>query len=130
MLATNRFVFLILILSQLNCQNPGKLHVVTDMPVSLKEESGIVAFDKTSVWIVEDSGNHDKIYKVDFNGDILKEFKVKNAKNTDWEDLTKDKKGNLYIGDFGNNYNIRKDLTILSYPILTWKKGIKLMRRK
>jgi hypothetical protein len=28
--------------------------------------------------------------------------------NIDWEDITKDKDGNLYVGDFGNNDNERK----------------------
>jgi sugar lactone lactonase YvrE len=32
--------------------------------------------------------------------------------NIDWEDITKDKDGNLYVGDFGNNDNERKDLCI------------------
>ncbi|MBL4568368.1 MAG: hypothetical protein JKY69_01440, partial [Flavobacteriaceae bacterium] len=39
-------------------------------------------------------------------------LKIK-AKNNDWEDLTKDHKGNIYIGDFGNNRNKRKNLAIL-----------------
>lgn len=36
-----------------------------------------------------------------------------NAPNTDWEDLTMDDKGNLYIADVGNNLNERKDLCVL-----------------
>ncbi|NNE01813.1 MAG: hypothetical protein HKN52_01505, partial [Eudoraea sp.] len=34
----------------------------------------------------------------------------------DWEDLAKDDKGNLYIGDFGNNNNDRTDLVIYKIP--------------
>ena len=125
-----RFIFLVLILCQVNCQNPGKLHVVADMPSSLKEESGMVSFNKESVWIVEDSGNKDHIYEVNFNGEIVKDFEVKNGKNHDWEDLTKDKKGNLYIGDFGNNYNDRKNLTILKLPNPETEKGSKIDAEK
>jgi hypothetical protein len=32
--------------------------------------------------------------------------------NTDWEDLAQDRSGALYIGDFGNNRNQRRDLAI------------------
>ena len=45
-------------------------------------------------------------------GEIIRELAI-NAKNHDWEDLTSDKNGNLYIGDFGNNYSKRKNLAIL-----------------
>jgi sugar lactone lactonase YvrE len=30
---------------------------------------------------------------------------VENAENNDWEDITKDIHGNIYVGDFGNNDN-------------------------
>jgi hypothetical protein len=43
---------------------------------------------------------------------ILKTVQLKNTNdckyNIDWEDITKDKDGNLYVGDFGNNDNERK----------------------
>jgi hypothetical protein len=46
---------------------------------------------------------------------ILKMVQLKNTNdckyNIDWEDITKDKDGNLYVGDFGND-NERKDLCI------------------
>ena len=126
MLSNYRFLLIFLLLGQVNCQNPGKLHVVANMPTSLKEESGMATFDEESVWVIEDNGNHDKIYKVDFNGDIVKELKVKNAKNHDWEDLTKDKKGNLYIGDFGNNYSRRNNLVIYKLPNPDTEKGDKI----
>jgi hypothetical protein len=82
----------------------------------LDENSGIVTFSGSTIWLIEDNGNPDEIYQVDLKGNLLKELKVKNAKNKDWEDLTKDKKGNLYIGDFGNNSNDRKDLVIYKLP--------------
>ena len=130
MLSDFRFVLLTLLLTQVNCQNPGKLHVVADMPSSLKEESGLATFDSKSVWVVEDSGNHDKIYKVDLEGYIVKEFEVKNAKDHDWEDLARDNKGHLYIGDFGNNFNIRKNLVIYKLPNPENEKGDKIDAEK
>src|SRR5690606_28922640 len=40
-------------------------------------------------------------------------LKISDQENTDWEDLSQDKNGNLYIGNFGNNDNNRQDLRIL-----------------
>jgi len=79
--------------------------------LSLKEVSGI-EYINGSLWALEDSGNKNSIYKLDAKGKIEEEIVIGNAKNTDWEELTSDKEGNLYIGDFGNNDSERKDLTI------------------
>ena len=62
--------------------------------------------------MLNDSGNRPIIYGVDTKGKIIREVIVK-AKNNDWEDITSDKEGNLYIADFGNNNNKRRDLKIL-----------------
>lgn len=59
-----------------------------------------------------DSGNSPKVYGLNQKGTIIKELKI-DSKNKDWEDLTSDKNGNLYVGDFGNNENKRKKLSIL-----------------
>ncbi len=98
------------------CTNYGQLQVITDLPEKLDENSGIVQFDEKSIWVIEDNGNGDNIYKVGVDGKLLKEFEVKNAKNDDWEDLTSDNKGNLYIGDFGNNSNDRENLVVYKLP--------------
>ncbi|WP_299529634.1 hypothetical protein [Ulvibacterium sp.] len=99
-----------------SCSNYGQLTFIAELPKKLDENSGIAMFSETTLWLIEDSGNPDEIYQVDLKGNLLKKLKVKNAKNKDWEDLTKDKKGNLYIGDFGNNSNDRKDLVIYKLP--------------
>ncbi|MEZ0005877.1 WD40 repeat protein [Flavobacterium sp. 28YEA47A] len=81
--------------------------------LSLKEASA-VAVSKVSnlIWVAEDSGNKNKIYGLAADGKITHTVTLENAKNVDWEDLTADEEGNLYVGDFGNNDNIRKDLCI------------------
>jgi len=84
----------------------------------------------STLWLVEDRGNDDDIYKVDFNGNLLKELNVDNAKNHDWEDLAEDKDGNIYIGDFGNNSNKRKDLVIYKIPNPEFEKGKKIDAEK
>lgn len=103
------FTFLLLI----SYQNYGQLKVVTDLPKTLKEVSGIqVVPNSDLIWMLNDSGNSPKLYGVSKKGKIKKEVKIQ-AKNHDWEDITTDRKGNIYIADFGNNMNKRKNLVIL-----------------
>ncbi|MEW2920285.1 hypothetical protein AB1A65_02380 [Muricauda sp. ANG21] len=107
------FLFLILVVAQACAQKThyGKLNHLGDFPSKLKEVSGM-AIHSGDIWVAEDSGNKDRIYKIDKKGSITKSLKIDHAKNEDWEDLAMDIEGNLYIGDFGNNANLRKNLTI------------------
>lgn len=88
---------------------PTKLKEIASL--SLKEVSGI-EYVNGKLWALEDSGNKNKIYNIADNGGVAKEITITNATNTDWEDMAADKEGNIYIGDFGNNNNDRKDLAI------------------
>jgi len=103
------FTFLFLI----SCQNFGQLSFLADLPKDLKEVSGNeIIRNSNLIWMLNDGGNESKIYAVSEEGKIKREVYIKN-KNHDWEDLTSDEKGNIYIGDFGNNLSKRKNLTIL-----------------
>ncbi|WP_299062687.1 hypothetical protein [uncultured Polaribacter sp.] len=96
-----------------SCQNFGKLQLIASLPNDLEEVSGTEIVAKSDlIWMLNDSGNKSKIYGVTQKGKIKKELTIK-AKNNDWEDLTSDDKGNIYIGDFGNNECKRKNLVIL-----------------
>lgn len=96
-----------------SCQNFGQLKMLGDLPNSLKEVSGNEYVAKTnSFWVLEDGGNSSKIYQLSLKGEIIHVLDIK-KKNNDWEDIASDKKGNLYIGDFGNNDSYRKNLKIL-----------------
>lgn len=93
--------------------NQDSAKVITDLPKALYEVSGTEIIPHSNlIWMLNDGGNSSKIYGLNEKGTIKKELKI-DAKNHDWEDLTSDKEGNLYIGDFGNNANKRKNLTIL-----------------
>jgi hypothetical protein len=97
----------------LSCHSSGKLTILTDLPKVLKEVSGTETIKGSElIWMLNDGGNLPKLYGVSKKGKIQKEIYIK-AKNNDWEDLTSDNDGNLYIGDFGNNLNKRKNLVIL-----------------
>ena len=83
------------------------------LPKQLKEISGIIYTKSSQLsWVLEDSGNANEIYALDSQGKLQKTITISQTANVDWEDLTKDKEENLYIGDFGNNANDRKDLAI------------------
>lgn len=99
----------------LACQNASE--TITELyrlPKKLKEVSGIIYTEKDNLfWTLEDSGNPNKIYGLNVeNGTVEQTITIENTLNVDWEDITKDPVGNLYIGDFGNNDNLRKDLCI------------------
>lgn len=79
----------------------------------IKELSALEYLPQTkTLWGLEDSGNKNKIYKLDKGGKTLSAITITNIANIDWEEMTSDGEGNLYIGDFGNNDNTRKDLAI------------------
>ena len=122
----NRFLTILVLGLLVSCSNYGQLTFIAKLPKKLDENSGIVTLEDNKVWIIEDNGNKDEIYEVNLKGQLLREFKVKNAKNRDWEDLTKDAGGNIYIGDIGNNDNKRKNLVVYQIPDPTKEPGGKI----
>lgn len=106
--------FLILLISLISCaQQPAVLELEFEIPSDLSEVSGMVHNSDGSFWMLQDSGNANILYKINESGQLIQELTLNNHKNTDWEELTSDAFGNLYVGDFGNNKNTRKDLKIL-----------------
>ncbi|MGO4894238.1 hypothetical protein [Flavobacterium sp. W21_SRS_FM6] len=82
------------------------------MDPKLREISGI-EFDKHQrLWAINDGGDEPKLYRLNKNGRVEKEILITNAKNIDWEDMTQNKSGHFFLGDFGNNDNQRRWLTI------------------
>lgn len=107
-----------------SCQKTNsQMEVLCKLPKKLKEVSGIQKSTENSFYAIEDSGNGTSLYEIDSDGKKHHEFKVGNAENIDWEDLASDKKGNLYIGDFGNNDNTRNDLCIYKVNPKSAKNG-------
>ena len=86
-------------------------------PEELEEVSGLIYVGKDSLIALTDSGNDPVLYLVNSKAEILKKTWIKNAKNRDWEDITIDEKGQIFIGDFGNNLNRRKKLFIYSVDL-------------
>lgn len=88
------------------------------LPKKLKEVSGIaLSQDQKTIWAIEDAGNKNVVYGLNRQGNLTTDVLVENADNNDWEDITKDAAGNIYIGDFGNNENDRQNLSILKLDL-------------
>jgi hypothetical protein len=81
----------------------------------IRESSGIVASKQFQgvYWTLNDSGNPSVIYATKRNGELIKEIKVSGTRNFDWEALGIDEKGQLWIGDIGNNSRMRFDLNVV-----------------
>ena len=93
--------------------NTGKLTVISDLPTSLEETSAIEKCTNSDLlWVIEDAGNKNNLYGLNRKGQIIKDIDIDNIQNIDWEDLTSDASGNIYIGDFGNNDKKRKRFAI------------------
>jgi hypothetical protein len=87
----------------------------TRLSNELVEVSGLVCTPDNDWWALADSGNEPALYKIDPNTGKTIETRRLPLLNRDWEDLTVSPDGCLWIGDFGNNRNQRKDLKIYRY---------------
>jgi len=90
---------------------PKKFKLSTD----LQEVSGLYRAGADSLWWHNDSGDAPRLFVSDRYGQIKQELRLEGIRNRDWEDLTADDAGYIYVGDFGNNANARQDLKIYRY---------------
>ena len=89
---------------------------VFELPSELSEISGLEQLNDTTLVAINDSGNDAILYLLNMDGSLQRRVEVNGVKNTDWEDLARDK-DHLYIADIGNNFNKRKDQKILKVRI-------------
>ncbi len=81
--------------------------------IGIQECSGIAKSRQTKgiYWVHNDSSSGSLIFAVRKDGSLLAEIPT-GLTNIDWEDIATDNSGNLYLGDFGNFLNTRRDLAI------------------
>ncbi|MFT7590759.1 MAG: hypothetical protein ACI9UJ_000671 [bacterium] len=96
--------------------NSQSLEVLSKLPNACPESSGLVFINNNSFITHNDGGDGPNLYFIDSSGIVQRKVNVKNAINTDWEDITMAPDGRVFIGNFGNNGNNRKDLEILVLP--------------
>lgn len=83
------------------------------LPKELNESSGIIYQKAENNFLSHnDSGNDSELFSINEEGKLLKSQQLPQLKNNDWEDICTDHKGNIYIGDFGNNRHNRTNLAI------------------
>ena len=81
---------------------------ITDQRID--ESSGLV-LDKDSLFWTHNDDTDSALYLISAEGN-LKEVWTLPYRNRDWEEITSDKEGNLYVGNFGNNMNYQLLTTI------------------
>ena len=92
---------------------------------ALREGSGVVASHRLPgvLWAHNDSGDQPRLFAFRRDGVAVlptgtsdpvryRGVRIDNARNYDWEDITSDPEGRLYIGDIGNNDSARRNLAI------------------
>jgi hypothetical protein len=123
----NLVIKLLLALLFFSCtQDYGKLERQVILPKVLNEVSGITHYNN-SFFMVNDGNNPAAVYQYNISEKkIDTTYTLVNTQNKDWEDITSDAEGNLYIGDFGNNKNKRKDLVIYKTNIARPQKTKKI----
>lgn len=98
------------------CAQPSKLQILGELPGELREASAC-EYASGTIWITEDHGNKAELYALDKNARQKHTLILSGISNNDWEELSSDPDGNLYIGDFGNNDNKRRDLAIYKIDV-------------
>jgi len=84
----------------------------------IRESSGFVTSRQYGnvYWTLNDSGNPNVLYATRLDGSLIREFVVKGTHNRDWEALAIDDKGQLWVGEIGNNSRLRTDLRVYVVP--------------
>jgi WD40 repeat protein len=108
------FIIIFLVLSHPVLSQHVNLTKLGDLPPILKETSGLEITSRNQLWTMVDDQNT-TLYGIDSVGKINRAIYLNNN-NVEWEDLAQDDEGNIYIGDFGNNRNNRKNCKIYKIP--------------
>lgn len=89
---------------------------LANLPASQDETSGL-AWIQNRLFSINDENNTNQIFELNpETGIVIRTITIKNAINTDWEDLAQSET-HLFVGDLGNNLGKRKDLNILKIKI-------------
>jgi hypothetical protein len=98
------------------CSKPSPTGISLER--TIREPSGVTAsLTHAGVfWVHGDSGTGNWLFAIDGQGRTLKRLRVSGARNVDWEDITHDDAGHLWLGDIGNNNSNRRDLRVYRLP--------------
>ncbi|TXK28264.1 hypothetical protein FVR03_20950 [Pontibacter qinzhouensis] len=88
-----------------------KVQRVGRLDSRISESSGFARASDSTFWTHSDAGGPNNLYLFNLQGELLQTLPLP-VRNQDWEELAQDSLGNLYVGDFGNNTNSRRNLRI------------------
>ena len=80
------------------------------------DETSALEYYGGNLLTLNDSGGKSILYEFNFDGVVINQHQIKTVKNYDWESLAADNNF-IYVGDFGNNFSNRDNLTILKINI-------------
>jgi hypothetical protein len=103
----------------LETDGPYRLRRMGKLDERLSEISGWTFVNDSTLIAHNDSGNEPLLYVLGASGKILKTVRLEGTANVDFEDIAFDGKNMLYLGDFGNNNNTRKDLAIYGINLVS-----------
>lgn len=93
------------------------LTTIAPLAATVGESSGLIRSHASGHWWTHnDSGGEAKLYRIDSTGTVVRTVRLLGVTNVDWEEVTADDAGHIYVGDFGNNANDRQDLVIYQLP--------------
>lgn len=95
----------------LNWNSEKEIEKTGKLNTEISESSGLQKTPDGKIWTHNDSGALPQLFQITEKGELLDVVDLE-IPNRDWEDITADTSGHIFIGDFGNNLNKRKDLTI------------------
>jgi hypothetical protein len=93
-----------------------KSPTVVTVQAGIHEASGIAASKTIAghLWVEEDGGSPAQLHLIDIAGKIVKQVFIKNAGNSDWEDIVI--AGNeVFIADIGDNDKTKNHYTIYRF---------------
>lgn len=96
---------------------PSKKHET--LPKAANEISGLIFIGKDSFLLHNDGGNSNDLFLGNTRGEILAKYPLAETTNRDWEDICTDEEGNIFLGDFGNNTNKRREFQIYKINLST-----------
>lgn len=99
-------------------------HSTVQLPEDINESSALEWATDSSLYTINDSGNDPELYEIHHDGRLLRTIDLDDfgVDNYDWESLAQDALY-LYIGDFGNNRNTRKNLVIYKISKAQLRRG-------
>jgi len=83
---------------------------------SLNESSGL-SYWKEDLFFTHNDDTDSSLYLINAHGKLIHKWLIP-FKNRDWEDVCQNDEDELFIGDFGNNFNSSKNLKIYIFNLV------------